>query len=161
MEKITVKELIKRFNEDELNINMSIDDLRDMIENCEILEDYIVEIGEGKIDSEKIYGSYRTERNVKIIGYGEEIEVELVNEFEDDFEVRYYHPQTGETQQEIKQIKTGWSFQSEVKNENYDKLINAISEMESDDMLFDYCQDVSVLNIEDTPYTEEFLLNKN
>ena len=92
------------------------------------------------------------ERNVKIVGYGQEIELVLINEYEDDFEVKYTHPSTGQECQEIEQIKTGWSFQDNKSNENYQKLIDAIKKMGEDDMTFEWCQDAEVVNIEDTPY---------
>ena len=91
-------------------------------------------------------------RICKVTGYGQEIELEIIDEYGDNFEVRYIHPSNGQSQQEIEQVKNGWSFQSEEENENYEKLINAIKEMEADNMTFDWCKDSEVLNIEDTPY---------
>ena len=43
------------------------------------------------------------ERKVKIVGYGQEIELVLIDEY--DFEVKYTHPSTGQECQEIEKIK--------------------------------------------------------
>lgn len=91
-------------------------------------------------------------RTMKIIGYNQEIELEIIDEYGENFETRYIHPQTGSSCQEIEQIKYGWSFQSNTENENYQRLINSIKEMEADNMTFDWVQDTEVLNIHDTPY---------
>ena len=91
-------------------------------------------------------------RICKVTGFGQEIKLEIIDEYGDNFEVRYIHPSTGQSQQEIEQIKYGWTFQNKEDQKNYEKLINAIKEMGADKMTFDWCQDSDILIIEDTPY---------
>lgn len=119
----------------------------DIFKDKEVIEEHLKDR-----EGEECIIIFKTERTVKIIGFGQEVEVKLINEFEDDFEVKYIHPQTGCSQQEIEQLKTGWSFQNEEANKNYQKLISAIKAMMEDDVVFECCQDTDIVDIEKTTY---------
>lgn len=91
------------------------------------------------------------ERRVKVRGFNQEIELILVDE-ESFGDVKFIHPGTGAECQKIKQIRTGWSFQSSKENEEYQKLIDSINESIEDNMIFDFFENLETLDIHSTIY---------
>ena len=91
------------------------------------------------------------ERRVKVIGFNQEIELILVDE-EGLGDVKFIHPSTGAECQEIEQIKYGWSFQSLIENEEYQKLMDAANEAIMDNMIFDFFENLEILDIHSTIY---------